>query len=188
MANIHASLRSYLVPYILLIPSDMILYHSPWIFHISKLLFFKQPPQVGLWPTCSHGWLGQEVYYLYSLLQLCIFYLCKISFTLHSISIWSNSFIYTLISHLIMQYWVKIYSIILFTQFSIPRKQKHVNTGKSVYEFSKRIIIRYLCVLYIHTNLYFELYVFRNSPYGSDFIDLISFFHPFSCLFLQWFL
>ena len=29
MENVHASLRSYLVPYILLIPSDMILYHSP---------------------------------------------------------------------------------------------------------------------------------------------------------------
>ena len=27
--NVHASLRSYLVPYILLIPSDMIPYHSP---------------------------------------------------------------------------------------------------------------------------------------------------------------
>ena len=29
MENVHASLRSYLVPYILLIPSDMIPYHSP---------------------------------------------------------------------------------------------------------------------------------------------------------------
>ena len=29
MGNVHASLRSYLVPYILLIPSDMIPYHSP---------------------------------------------------------------------------------------------------------------------------------------------------------------
>ena len=29
MENVHASLRSYLVPYILLKPSDMIPYHSP---------------------------------------------------------------------------------------------------------------------------------------------------------------
>ena len=29
MENVHASLRSYLVPYNLLIPSDIILYHSP---------------------------------------------------------------------------------------------------------------------------------------------------------------
>ena len=29
MGNVHASLRPYLVPYILLKPSDMIPYHSP---------------------------------------------------------------------------------------------------------------------------------------------------------------
>ena len=49
-------------------------------------------------------------------------------FHLRGILDWSHSSVYTLISPLLTRFWVKIYSIILFTRFSIyavfPGKQK----------------------------------------------------------------
>ena len=152
---------------------------QPKFFNLFFLIVFE----IKMLLNYTHGLLSlvelKRNLFKYTLSSIYAVYVYT-KFHLHGIWVWSHSSVYTLTSPLFTRFWVKIYSIILFTWFSIyaffPGKQnmcklrsrgriwilKNSNFGGKYYTYWC------LCILHVSFEIELSLLVNRGSTHFSE--------------------